>query len=101
MRSIPSAGDAVAAIRAIVPGGVDVALECAGVPETFRQSLAVVRHGGAAVLFGVMAKGQRVEVEPFDLLVREVRLEPALSQPAHAWAGGGDDRGGGAGARAR
>jgi L-iditol 2-dehydrogenase len=77
----PSADDAVGAIGALVPGGVDVALECAGVPETFRQSLEVVRPGGAAVLFGVMAKGTRVEVEPFDLLVREVRLEPAYLNP--------------------
>ncbi|HZY48242.1 MAG TPA: zinc-dependent alcohol dehydrogenase family protein [Devosia sp.] len=77
----PSAGHAVEAIRAIVPEGVDVALECAGVPETFRQSLAVVRRGGTAVLFGVMAKGQRVEVEPFDLLFREVQLRPAYLNP--------------------
>lgn len=77
----PSAGDAVAAIGEIAPGGVDVALECAGVPETFRQSLAVLRHGGAAVLFGVMAKGTEVAVEPFDLLVREIRLEAAYLNP--------------------
>lgn len=77
----PSAGDTVDAIRAIAPEGVDVALECAGVPETFRQSLAAVRRGGAAVLFGVMAKGQKVEVEPFDLLFREVRLLPAYLNP--------------------
>jgi L-iditol 2-dehydrogenase len=77
----PSAGDAVAAIHDIVPGGVDVALECAGVPETFQQSLVVVRRGGAAILFGVMAKGTRAEIEPFDLLFREVRLEPAYLNP--------------------
>ncbi|MBI4920404.1 MAG: zinc-dependent alcohol dehydrogenase family protein [Devosia nanyangense] len=77
----PSAGDAAAAIRAIAPEGVDVALECAGVPETFSQALAVVRRGGAVVLFGVMAKGTTVAVEPFDLLVREVRLESAWLNP--------------------
>lgn len=77
----PADGDVAAAIRAIAPDGVDVALECAGVPETFRQSLDVVRRGGTAVLFGVMAKGQRVEVEPFDLLFREVQLRPAYLNP--------------------
>lgn len=77
----PSTGDAVAAIREIAPDGVDVALECAGVPETFGQSLAVARRGGAVVLFGVMAKGTKVAVEPFDLLVREVRLEAAWLNP--------------------
>ena len=77
----PGAGDAVATIRSIALDGVDVAMECAGVPETFRQSLEVVRRGGTAVLFGVMAKGQRVEVEPFDLLFREVALKPAYLNP--------------------
>jgi L-iditol 2-dehydrogenase len=77
----PSAADAVGTIRAIATEGVDVALECAGVPETFRQSLAAVRRGGTAVLFGVMAKGMQVEVEPFDLLFREVQLRPAYLNP--------------------
>lgn len=77
----PSAGDAVAAVREIGGTGVDVALECAGVPETFRQSLEMAKRGGAAVLFGVMAKGQVVPVEPFDLLFREVRLEAAYLNP--------------------
>jgi L-iditol 2-dehydrogenase len=77
----PRAGDVVAMVREIVPNGADVALECAGVPETFQQSLAVVRKGGAAVLFGVMAQGVKVEVEPFDLLVREIRLESAYLNP--------------------
>ncbi len=77
----PAAGDVEQAIRAIVPDGVDVALECAGVPETFRQSVGAVRRGGTAVLFGVMAKGRKVEVEPFDLLFREVRLEAAYLNP--------------------
>lgn len=77
----PGLGDVKEQVQEIVPEGVDVALECAGVPETFRQSLDVVRRGGSAVLFGVMAAGQRVEVEPFDLLVREVRLAAAYLNP--------------------
>ncbi|RYE07791.1 MAG: iditol 2-dehydrogenase [Hyphomicrobiales bacterium] len=77
----PRAGDVVAMVHEIVSGGADVALECAGVPETFHQSLKVVRKGGAAVLFGVMAQGVEVKVEPFDLLVREVRLESAYLNP--------------------
>lgn len=80
----PEAGDAVAAIAGpagIVPGGVDVVLECAGVPETFTQSIVVARRGGTVVVFGVMAKGEMVGVEPFDLLFRELRLESAYLNP--------------------
>ncbi len=73
--------DLAAAIRTVVPESVDVAFECAGVPETFTQSLAAVRKGGTVVLFGVMAKGLNVTVEPFDLLVREIRLEAAYLNP--------------------
>jgi threonine dehydrogenase-like Zn-dependent dehydrogenase len=80
----PGAGDAVAAITGpggIVTKGVDVVLECAGVPETFRQSIAMARRGGTVVVFGVMAKGTNVAVEPFDLLFRELRLEGAYLNP--------------------
>ncbi|MDR3474991.1 MAG: zinc-dependent alcohol dehydrogenase family protein [Devosia sp.] len=80
----PGAGDPVAAVAGgsgIAPSGVDVVLECAGVPETFRQSIAMARRGGAVVVFGVMPKGEIVGVEPFDLLFRELRLEGAYLNP--------------------
>ena len=77
----PNAGDAVGQISEIVAHGVDMALECAGVPQTFAQSVAAVRRGGAVVIFGVMPQGQAVEVTPFDLLVNEVRLEGAYLNP--------------------
>ena len=77
----PAAGDPVAAVAAILPDGADVVLECASVPETFTQSLAMARRGGTVVIFGVMAKGQKVNVEPFDLLFRELRLEGAYLNP--------------------
>jgi threonine dehydrogenase-like Zn-dependent dehydrogenase len=80
----PASGDPVDAIAGpsgIVPGGVDVVLECAGVPETFRQSIALARRGGAVVVFGVMPKGEIVGIEPFDLLFRELRLEGAYLNP--------------------
>lgn len=80
----PSAGDMIDAISGsggIVPGGVDVVLECAGVADTFTQSIAIARRGGTVVIFGVMAKGQQVAVEPFDLLFRELRIEAAYLNP--------------------
>jgi L-iditol 2-dehydrogenase len=77
----PGASDAVEQIKTVVPTGVDVALECAGVPQTFTQSIAAVRRGGAVVVFGVMPQGQMVSVMPFDLLVNEVRVEGAYLNP--------------------
>jgi threonine dehydrogenase-like Zn-dependent dehydrogenase len=80
----PTASDPVAAIAGeggIVPHGADVVLECAGVPETFQQSIAMARRGGTVVIFGVMPKGTIVGVEPFDLLFRELRVEGAYLNP--------------------
>jgi threonine dehydrogenase-like Zn-dependent dehydrogenase len=80
----PEAGDPVAGIAGaggLVPGGVDVVIEAAGVPDTFRQSIALARRGGTVVVFGVMPKGEIVGVEPFDLLFRELRLEGAYLNP--------------------
>ncbi|MEQ1771415.1 MAG: zinc-dependent alcohol dehydrogenase family protein [Devosia sp.] len=77
----PGQGSAVDAIRAVLPGGADAVLECAGVPETVRDGLAVAKPGGTMVLFGVMAKGRRMDIEPWDLLVREVKLVPAYLNP--------------------
>jgi 2-desacetyl-2-hydroxyethyl bacteriochlorophyllide A dehydrogenase len=71
----------IAGPTGIAPGGVDVVLECAGVPETFVQSIAVARRGGTVVLFGVTPKGATIAVEPFDLLTRELRIESAWLNP--------------------
>ncbi len=80
----PNAGDVIAQIageHGLVPGGVDVVLECAGVAETVVQAMKLVRPGGTAVILGVMAQGERVEIEPFDLLFREVKLVTSFLNP--------------------
>lgn len=74
--------EAISGPGGIAPGGVDVVLECAGVAETFRQGLAIARRGGALVIFGVMPKGEQVAVSPYDLLVKELRVESAWLNPS-------------------
>ena len=75
----PVGGDA--AFVAALPFGADVVVECAGVPETFEQSLRLARRGGTVVVFGVVAQGETAIVLPFDLLTRELRLESAWLNP--------------------
>lgn len=77
----PSATDTVAEVKALTAGGVDVAIECAGVPETFQTGLKMTRRGGSFVLFGVAPAGMDVAVTPFDLLISEVDLRPAYLNP--------------------
>lgn len=63
------------------PGGADLTLECAGVPETVAAAPGLTRRGGRVVVLGVLPQGARVGIEPFDLLFREVQLRFAFLNP--------------------
>jgi 2-desacetyl-2-hydroxyethyl bacteriochlorophyllide A dehydrogenase len=80
----PSDGDLVAAITkpgGLVPGGVDVVIECAGVAATVEQSTRLAKAGGTVVILGVMAQGETVRIEPFDILFRELRVLGSFINP--------------------
>jgi len=63
-----TAVDPVRVIRGATGGrGADVVLECAGVPQTFRWSLAVLRKGGRVASVGI-------PVEPVELSLQELVL---------------------------
>ena len=82
--TVDASGDVVAAVRGpggIAPGGVDVVLECAGVADTVTQSLQLARRGGTVVIFGVSPKGEKVAIEPYDLLVNELKVVAAWLNP--------------------
>jgi len=63
------------------PRGADVVMECAGVGETVAEAPRLAARGGRVVVVGVLAKGETVAIEPFDLLVREVDLRMAFVNP--------------------
>ncbi|HVG46638.1 MAG TPA: alcohol dehydrogenase catalytic domain-containing protein [Rubellimicrobium sp.] len=67
--------------RAYWARGADVVLECAGVGETVAEAPRLAARGGRVVVVGVLAKGETVAIEPFDLLVREVDLRMAFVNP--------------------
>jgi L-iditol 2-dehydrogenase len=75
-----AAADAGAA-AAIWPGGADAVIECAGVADTVAMAPALTRAGGRIVVLGVLARGERVAVEPFDLLFREIAMLFAFINP--------------------
>jgi L-iditol 2-dehydrogenase len=80
----PRLGDASAALvgaGGIAPGGVDVAFECAGVVETFEQSMAAARRGGTVVVIGVAPQEAVSSVRPFDLFARELRILGSFLNP--------------------
>jgi L-iditol 2-dehydrogenase len=77
----PGSDGAVQQVRDLTGGGVDVVIECAGVPETLQSGLAMLRRGGTFVLFGVTPAGLEVPVLPFDILVKEIDLRAAYLNP--------------------
>jgi S-(hydroxymethyl)mycothiol dehydrogenase len=52
---VARAGDPAKAVRALSGGGVDVAFEAVGLPDTLAQALAATGLGGTTVLIGVPA----------------------------------------------
>ncbi|MER9295990.1 zinc-dependent alcohol dehydrogenase family protein [Mesorhizobium sp. M0621] len=73
--------DAIAGPAGLVPGGVDVVFECAGVRETVEQSMRMARAGGMVVIVGVTPQGMKAEFEPFDLLFRELKVLGSFLNP--------------------
>jgi L-iditol 2-dehydrogenase len=67
------AGDPVAAVRAMTGGlGADVALECAGMPETVEWALEMLRRGGRCAAVGIPTVG--VEIGMQRLVLDELEL---------------------------
>ena len=63
----PDAGDPAEQIRAIVPGGVDCALEAIGVAAVADQAFRSVRDGGTTVLIGQPAMGVKAGFDVYDV----------------------------------
>jgi len=63
------------------PKGEENTFECARVPETVEMSPRLTRSGGRCVILGVLAKGQKTTIEPFDLLTREIQMLYAFINP--------------------
>lgn len=67
--------------RALLPKGADLVLECAGVAETVELAPRLTRSGGRVVVLGVLPQGEKVRIEPFDLLFREIQLLHSFINP--------------------
>jgi L-iditol 2-dehydrogenase len=71
----------MAQARALWPQGANLVLECAGVPETVAFAPALCAAGGRVVILGVLPQGAKIEIEPFDLLFREISLLYSFLNP--------------------
>lgn len=69
----PGAGDPVEAVRALTGGlGVDVVLECAGVPAAVQWALGMLRRGGRCAAVGIPTVG--VDIAMQRLVLDELEL---------------------------
>ncbi|WGV17031.1 zinc-dependent alcohol dehydrogenase family protein [Fuscovulum ytuae] len=67
--------------RKLWPKGADLVVECAGVSDTVEAAPRLTRDGGRVVILGVLPAGQKVQIEPFDLLFREVQFLSSFINP--------------------
>lgn len=73
--------DAIVGQSGLMPGGVDVVFECAGVKDTVEQAMRLAKAGGTIVVVGVMPQGMKAAFEPFDLLFRELKVLGSFLNP--------------------
>lgn len=73
--------DLVAGENGVLSGGADLVVEAAGVRETVEQAPRLAARGGRVLLLGVLPQGEKVEIEPFDLLFREVQFLTSFVNP--------------------
>lgn len=67
--------------RATWPDGADLVVECAGVPDTVAMTPRLTRSGGRVVILGVLPSGANIQIEPFDLLFREIQMHFSFLNP--------------------
>jgi L-iditol 2-dehydrogenase len=80
----PRAGDLSATLlgpSGALPQGADVVFECAGVVETFEQSLTTARRGGTIVVIGVAPQDAVSGIRPYDIFARELRIVGSFLNP--------------------
>lgn len=63
------------------PEGASLVIECAGVVDTVEQAPRLCARGGRVVILGVLPQGAKVQIEPFDLLFREITLLHSFINP--------------------
>lgn len=68
-----SRGDVSGALARIAGGGCDACVECSGSTAAMTSALAAVRPGGLCVIAGNPPHGERMSVDPYDL-IRGTRL---------------------------
>lgn len=65
-------------VRGAVPDGVDYAFDAVGAAATTATAIRFTREGGTTVIVGLPADGQRLDLDPWELIRKEKRLTGSL-----------------------
>ena len=77
-------GDVVSIVGELTDGqGVDVVLECAGVPAAIRTGLSLVRKGGQITQIGLFGKPFELDYE--QIALRDIRIVGSYSSSFSSW----------------
>ena len=74
-----------AAVGALVPGGVDVVIDATGHPESFRPAMGLLRDGGTLLEVGAFVDLGPVDLNPADLLGRNLTLVGIAGEDARGY----------------
>jgi len=64
-----------------ISGMYDLTIECSGSVEGFKTCFEHVGKGGTILQFGVVPKGEKVEISPFEIYKKEIRILGACLNP--------------------
>lgn len=73
----PTAGDAVAAIRDLTPGGVDVSFEVTGVPAVLQQCIDATRYEGQTMIVSIWESA--APFQPNTVVLKERNLQGTIA----------------------
>ncbi|MCC6442294.1 MAG: zinc-dependent alcohol dehydrogenase family protein [Armatimonadetes bacterium] len=77
----PTAGDLRERILALTGVGADLAIECAGLPQTAEQAMGLVCRGGKAMLFGVAHEAAKAFFRPYEVFLNELTVFGSFINP--------------------
>jgi len=64
-----------------ISGMYDLTIECSGSIEGFKTCFEHVGKGGTILQFGVVPKGEKVEISPFEIYKKEIRILGSYLNP--------------------
>lgn len=73
------------AVRRIVPGGVDVVVDATGLPASFGTAMSLLRDGGTLLEVGAFVDLGPVDLNPADLLGRNLTLVGVAGEDARCY----------------